>query len=232
MNSTLPTIDVPLGSTWSSWLLYEGLYYIGLPLFHLGFSLRYEGGKNVPKNGPALIVANHQSFFDPWLVGMATSRHLVYLARKTLFKNPHFAKIIRGLNAVPIDQEGVGKEGIKAVLDQLGRGHAVLVFPEGERCWDGQFHRLKPGIQLLIKRAPVPVVPVGIAGAFDAYPRTKKFPVPSPLFLPASARTLAVSVGKPLDGRELSELPRDRMLEVLFEKMSESVRRAEKLRRK
>src|SRR4029079_13154732 len=51
----------------------------------LGFSLRFEGGRNIPANGPALLIANHESFLDPIAVGLTTTRQLCYLARKTLF---------------------------------------------------------------------------------------------------------------------------------------------------
>src|SRR5262245_47878169 len=85
----------------------------------VGFSLRMEGQRHIPTKGPALLIANHQSFLDPVLVAMASPRHLCFLARKTLFRRPAFAWLIDSLNAVPVDQEGVGKEGLKVVLQQL-----------------------------------------------------------------------------------------------------------------
>src|SRR5271165_2479769 len=109
---------------------YNVVHAAGMAGFALGFSFRFEGTRNVPKSGPVLVIANHQSFLDPWIVGIAVKRHLTYLARKTLFKNPVFAQLIRSVNAVPIDQEGVSKEGLKTVIDQLREGKAVLVFPE------------------------------------------------------------------------------------------------------
>src|SRR3954467_10758500 len=94
-----------------------------------GCSIRTEGGRHVPRKGPALLIANHQSYLDPVLVGMASPRHLCFLARKTLFRHRVFAWLIRSLHAVPVDQEGVAKEGLKAILRQLEAGQAVLVFP-------------------------------------------------------------------------------------------------------
>jgi cytidylate kinase len=67
----------------------------------LGFSLRMQGERNMPKHGPALLIANHQSFLDPILCGLIARRPMVYLARKTLFTNRFGAAIIRSLNAVP-----------------------------------------------------------------------------------------------------------------------------------
>jgi len=91
---------------------------------------------------------------------------------------------------------------------------------------------LKPGIQLLIKRTRAPIVPVGIAGAFDAFPRSRKIPRFSPLFMPAGRGTMAVSVGPPLDARHYLELPRDKLLVELQQAIQAMKDRAERLRRK
>jgi cytidylate kinase len=222
--------------TWmeTSWfrLWHETCYVAYFATMTLGFSLRIQGQHNMPKHGPALLIANHQSFLDPILCGLAARRPMVYLARKTLFKNRYAAAIIRSLNAVPIDQEGVGKEGIRTILDQLKLGKAVVVYPEGERTPHGKMQALKPGIHLLIKRAQAPIVPVGIAGAFDAMPRWAWLPTPAPLFWPAAKGTLSISLGQPLEARLYAEMPRERALQELFEKINAEQQRAEQLRRR
>jgi 1-acyl-sn-glycerol-3-phosphate acyltransferase len=195
-------------------------------------SLRGEGNHHVPASGPALLVANHQSFIDPVLLGLTTPRRLCYLARKTLFKKPLFAWLIRSLRAIPIDQESVGKDGIKAILAALQTGEAVVVFPEGERTHDGTMSPLRPGVSLLIQRAKAPIVPVGLAGAFEFWPRTRKLPRLAPLFFPANGHAMAFSVGPPLDPARLATLPREQALGVLFEAIHRQQLRAERLRRK
>ncbi len=186
----------------------------------------------MPTTGPALLIANHQSFFDPPLVGLVAKRPLVYLARKTLFRNRFFSAFIRSLNAVPIDQEGVGKEGIRTIAEQLQLGRPVLVFPEGERTHNGSLGPLKPGIHLLIKRVQAPIVPVGIAGAFDAWPRSRRLPSFAPLCFPAMPGTIAVSMGKPVHSADFAEKPRQQVLSELFELIRAEHERAEKIRRK
>jgi 1-acyl-sn-glycerol-3-phosphate acyltransferase len=197
----------------------------------LGFSLRFEGGRNIPAQGPALLIANHESFLDPIAVGLTTTRQLCYLARKSLF-TPGFGWFLRSVGCVPVNQDGIAKEGLKTILRLLGQGRAVLVFPEGERTITGEMNPLKPGIQLLIKRTQAPIVPVGIAGAFEAFPRTRKVPRLSPLFMPAGKGTIAVSVGQPLDARHYLELPRAQMLIELQQAIQAMKDRAEHLRRK
>lgn len=218
--------------TWLSERFYDLTYLTGQVLFGLGFSFRWRGTENVPQSGPLLVVANHQSFFDPWIVGMAVKRHLTYLARKTLFRHPLFRQVIQALNAVPIDQEGVAKEGLKTVVEQLRLGKAVLVFPEGTRTPDGQLHELQPGVHLIIRRAMPTILPVGIAGAYHAWPIWRKYPIPAPLFMPAGKGTIAVVVGRPIASERLAELRREEALPALLEEIRRVHRAAEKLRRK
>jgi 1-acyl-sn-glycerol-3-phosphate acyltransferase len=185
----------------------------------------------VPTSGPLLVLANHQSMFDPVLVGLASRRYLSYLARKNLFEQPVLAPLIRSLNAIPIDR-GLGKDGIQAVLDALGQGQAVLMFPEGERTHNGEVQPLKPGVSLLIKRLNCPIVPVGIAGAFAAWSRFTKIPHPSPLFLPPGASTIAVSVGRPIDPARYKGKARDAMMVDLYSELVKQYSAAERRRRK
>ncbi len=218
--------------SWLSFGMYEATYGFSTIAGILGFSLRIRGTRNVPRSGPVLLIANHQSFFDPVLIGLAARRHLSYLARASLFRNAAFAWLIRMHNAVPIHHHGLGIEGLRTVLGLLEGGQAVVVFPEGERTRDGALHELQPGIQLLIRRAQAPVVPVGIAGAYDSWPHGRKLPLPAPLFLPAWDATIAVAVGRPLDARQLGELPRQQLLNELFEAMKAMHEEANCLRRK
>ncbi|MCI0680954.1 MAG: 1-acyl-sn-glycerol-3-phosphate acyltransferase [Gemmataceae bacterium] len=221
-----------LAGTWSARLWYNFCYLLQANLFTIGFSLRIEGAQHVPRSGPVLVVANHQSFLDPVALGLAFPRRLIYLARKGLFDHPVFAWLIRSLNAVPIDQDGVGKEGIRTVLEQLKLGKAVLLFPEGERTSTGHMVPLKPGVHLLIKRARAPIIPIGLAGAFDAWPRRHTLPIPAPLFWPPWEGTIAVSIGPALDPDRLASLPRGQALEELFAAIAAAKKRAEKLRRR
>jgi 1-acyl-sn-glycerol-3-phosphate acyltransferase len=214
-----------------SWLLYEIGYWMSITGLTLGFSYRSEGRHNIPRSGPALLIANHQSFFDPTIVGSATRRHLCFLARKTLFRG-WFGRLIRRLNAIAVDQEGVAKEGLKTILEQLKAGQAVLVFPEGERTGTGEVQPLKPGILLLIKRISVPIVPIGIAGAFDALPRTRHWPKLSPLFLPPTGADIAVSVGAPIPAERYRDMSREQVLTELYNELKRGKERAERLRRK
>jgi 1-acyl-sn-glycerol-3-phosphate acyltransferase len=157
--------------------IYRLSRWIARRVLRTNFNAKIEGAEKVPKIGPVLLVANHQSYIDPPLIG-AFIRHrtLSFLARAGLFKFKPVGWLIRSLNSVPI-QENAGDVGaMKEILRRLDAGHAVLVFPEGSRTFDGAMVPFKRGVSLLIKRAKCPVVPIAIEGAFDAWPRTATWP--------------------------------------------------------
>lgn len=210
---------------------YDCVYWSSFTFFTFGFSYRREGWWNVPREGPLLVLANHQSMFDPVLVGLASRRYLSYLARKNLFEQPLLAPLIRSLNAIPIDR-GLGKDGIQAVLNALAQGQAVLIFPEGERTHTGEVQPLKPGVSLLIKRISCPIVPVGIAGAFEAWGRQRKLPRFSPLYNLPGPGTIAISVGRPIMPGRFQHMDRDQMMTELHQELVNQLASAECLRRK
>jgi 1-acyl-sn-glycerol-3-phosphate acyltransferase len=195
------------------------------------FSLRTHGGQYIPRSGPLLILANHQSFFDPVLAGLGIPRYIRWVARQTLHKNRYLAALINSLRAIPIEHHGYSREGLQAITDALEAGNCVGMFPEGTRTPDGEVKEFKPGLSLIIKRTKAPIVPVGIAGAFAAWPRTTKLPRPSPIFMPPTNRTIGVSVGRPIDPTKFAKTPREKMLEELRQAVCEEKERAERLRR-
>ena len=115
----------------------------------LAYRVRYYGRENIPTSGGVLVVSNHQSHFDPPLVGMGVPRQMNYLARDTLFRFAPLGRLIHSVNAIPIDREGVGLSGIKESLRRLKRGEMLLVFPEGTRSRDGKIAPFRPGFTAL-----------------------------------------------------------------------------------
>lgn len=196
--------------------------------FTFGFSFRCVGSRNMPKSGPVLVLANHESYFDPLAVGLAVRRRLYYLARKTLFKEGVFGKYLRSVGCVPVDQVGVAKEGLRASVELLQAGKPLLVFPEGERTWTGQMQGFKAGITLVLRRVQPTIVPVGVAGAFELYPRTAKIPRLAPCLLGPG---ISASVGKPISPSEYARMDREPLLDFLFQRVQAEVNNAEKIGR-
>ncbi len=140
------------------------------------YHVRYSGWHNIPAEGGVLVVSNHQSHLDPPLVGIGCPRPMSFMARETLFRFAPFGWMIHSVGAFPIDREGSGLKGIKEALKRLKRGEMVLVFPEGTRTRDGQIAPFRPGFTTLAVRSKAAILPVAIDGAYEAFPRSKKFP--------------------------------------------------------
>jgi 1-acyl-sn-glycerol-3-phosphate acyltransferase len=141
------------------------------PFSDLWFDLKVYGVHKVPKRGGVLIVSNHQSFLDPMLFACKLPRPLSFFAKSELFENKYFGAFIRSLNAFPVRQ-GEGDIGaVKEVIRRLHEGHALNVYPEGSRTFNGEIDKMQPGVGLMIRRAQVPVVPAVIDGSFQSWPR-------------------------------------------------------------
>lgn len=185
---------------------YEYLHIVLRLVTTLVFHIRCTGRHLVPRTGGALILSNHQSHLDPVLIGVACDRRLNYLARETLFRFAPFRLLIESLDAIPIDREGLGLSGLKETLRRLKREEMVLLFPEGTRSRDGEMASLKPGFSALARRAGVPLVPVGIDGAFQAWPRWQRVP---------GLATIHVVFGPPLLPSEIREYDERSLVEEI-----------------
>jgi 1-acyl-sn-glycerol-3-phosphate acyltransferase len=205
------------------------LYWLGWIGFRLFFAIyfrrRIEGAENVPKTGPVLFASNHASFLDPPLVGSSVRRQIHYLARDTLFTVPLFGWVLRQVNSVPVDREGGGASGLKAVLDTLNNGHPMILFPEGTRTKDGKLQAARSGIGLAVIKTTAAVVPVLILGSFEALNRYHSFPRP---------HKVTVRFGKPLDfsryRAEAKTCTKPRLKEIYQEVADEIMREIAALR--
>jgi len=146
--------------------------------------------ERVPKKGAALLVANHSSYLDPPLAGIAIPRKLHFLARNTLFGNVFSRWFFKKLNCVAVNRERMDLATFRHVISQLEKGEIVVMFPEGTRSESGDLQEGKIGTGMIIHHAKVPVVPCYIEGASKALPKGVFFPHPA---------KIRVIYGNPLD---------------------------------
>jgi 1-acyl-sn-glycerol-3-phosphate acyltransferase len=158
------------------------IYRLGWIFFRVSYALylrsRAFNPERVPQTGAVILASNHASILDPPLVGIHLSRECTFLARDTLFNVAPVRWLLLNWQAIPIDRSGGGAAGMKRILDALGRGRAVILFPEGTRTRDGQLQPGRSGIGLLAIKSKAPVVPVRVWGTFEAMGRGVHFPKP------------------------------------------------------
>jgi 1-acyl-sn-glycerol-3-phosphate acyltransferase len=147
-------------------------------VLRLWFRLRVSGRENIPRHGPAIIAPNHKNFLDPFFVGIATDRHVRYMAKAELFNGVLGGLVLR-LGAFPVRRGGADTEAIETARAILAAGGVVVVFPEGTRVEApdalGSPHH---GAGRLALETGTPIVPAAITGTSHlwrgALPRLKR----------------------------------------------------------
>jgi len=138
---------------------YQFCRFICFLTFQILWRLEVKGQKNVPRRGALILAANHKSYADPPLVGVALPRVAHYLAKRSLFKFPPIGWLLKVWHSHPISRAG-GAEAIKDAVDLMEEGDALIVFPEGKRIRGEEFGQPKPGVGMLAMATKTPVIPV------------------------------------------------------------------------
>jgi 1-acyl-sn-glycerol-3-phosphate acyltransferase len=146
-------------------------YHLSRVLAQIFFRFRILHRERMIQTGPVILAMNHQSYFDPPLAGNACDRPIYFLARRSLLKVPILGRILPKLNVIPVNQEGIDRSALKALIQVVRAGNGALVFPEGSRTLDGKLQPGAAGIGLVIAKTLAPVVPMRIFGAHEALPR-------------------------------------------------------------
>lgn len=123
------------------------------------------GRQHVPARGGVIVASNHVSFWDPPMVGAATSRELHFLAKSELFRTPVLGPLIASVNAIPIRRGMADLTGMARALEVLKRGDALLMFPEGTRIRGGELGAARPGVGMLAVHSDAHIVPAYISGS-------------------------------------------------------------------
>ena len=127
--------------------------------------LKIYGKENIPRKGAFLLVSNHKSNNDPFVLAAATNRQISFMGKDKLFKHPVANLVMRGLKAFPVDREGDPREVLNQAVNILKAGRPTAMFPEGTRNReDDSLADFKKGAALVAIRAGVPLLPVAILG--------------------------------------------------------------------
>jgi len=146
-------------------------YHLSRLIGRLFFRLRIIHRERMIQAGSVILAMNHQSYLDPPFAGTTCDRAIYFLAKRTLIDVPVLGWLLPKLNVIPVNQEGIDRSALKALIRVLKSGNAALVFPEGARTLDGDLQPAQPGLGLVIAKTLAPVVPMRIFGAHESLPR-------------------------------------------------------------
>ena len=195
--------------------------------FILLYRYRRRGLKHVPRTGPVMFLANHQSNYDPAIVGtLVGDRPFLGIARAGLFSSRLLSIFLHQFGAIEIKRGESDIRAIRTAIKELNAGRCVLLFPEGTRSPDGTIGEFKRGLWLLIKKCKVPVLPVGIEGSFDAWKIGTK---------PKLRGYIETEAGPPIESDELLAMGEEAGLEFIrstIEELRSQCRRRIDLRSK
>ena len=140
---------------------------------NLLYRLKVVGGGKIPAEGPAILVANHVSFVDWLIFASVSARPVRFVMTHEYFKLPLIRFLFRDAKVIPIAPGRVDAElrerAYDRIAEELEEGELVFVFPEGEITRDGELRPFRPGIERIVDRTPVPVVPMALVGMWGSF---------------------------------------------------------------
>ena len=166
---------------------------IATPLYRILWRVRVEGGERLPRQGPAILAANHVSFFDSVVLIMTVRRTLSFVGKVEYLDSWTTRRLLPALGMIPVDR-GDGRRAIAALklaAGVLNAGSMFAIYPEGTRSPDGALRSGHTGVAYLSMATGVPIVPAGIVGTNRVQPPGTRVPRPF--------RPVTVRFGSPID---------------------------------
>jgi 1-acyl-sn-glycerol-3-phosphate acyltransferase len=158
-----------LGRRW----LDGGLVAVVRTLMRVMYRLRGRGLQHVPATGPGLLVCNHVSFIDALIVAAMLRRPVRFVMDHRLYHAPVLHTLMRMCGVIPIASRHEDPALLDAAYDRIAErlsdGELVAVFPEGQITRDGELNEFRRGVERIVARSPVPVVPLAVRGLWGSF---------------------------------------------------------------
>jgi 1-acyl-sn-glycerol-3-phosphate acyltransferase len=142
-------------------------------LVNVMYRIKVRGLELIPETGPVLIVCNHVSFMDPLVIGGSVRRPVRFVMDHNIFKIPVLSFIFRTARAIPIAPGHEDPTALQRAFDridaELAEGEVVCIFPEGKLTKHGELNEFKKGVEKILERRPVPVVPMALRGLYGSF---------------------------------------------------------------
>jgi 1-acyl-sn-glycerol-3-phosphate acyltransferase len=153
-------------------MAYWALKIILTPLLRLAFGVRSHGVRNVPRHGPVVLAANHQSFMDSIFLPLVVRRRVTFVAKAEYFESKKTAWFFRAVGMIPLKRGGgpASARALAAAREVLEGGGVLGIYPEGTRSPDGRLYKGHTGAARLAMQCHAPVVPVALFGTAAVQP--------------------------------------------------------------
>ncbi len=149
------------------------LHFIVWVMIHTIYRVRPERLDRIPEDGPAILVCNHVSFVDPLIIMGSVRRPLRFVMYYKIYDVPFLNFLFRTARAIPIAPRQENAELLDKAYDriaaELEAGRLVCIFPEGRITRDGEIDTFQHGIERIVERTPVPVVPMALKGLWGSF---------------------------------------------------------------
>ena len=199
----------------TSWV-YELARIVLTPIAAVWYRLRVTGAEFVPAEGPAIIAPNHKSFYDSFFIGLATKRHLHFMAKTELFEGKKSARLLSGLGAFPVRRGTADPDALMTAQVHLEKGRVLAMFPEGTRHRDpATLREPRRGVGRLAIEAQAPIVPCAITGtdklfAWGWFPKPVKVQVSfAPAITPAELEATPEAAQELIENQVWPEVERE-----------------------
>lgn len=141
-------------------------------LSHTFYRVGKDGLHHVPPAGPAVLVCNHVAYSDPVVIAGAIRRPIRFVMDHRIFRTPLLGYFFRTMRSIPIAPARVDPETLEtayeAISSALRAGELVCIFPEGSLTRTGEIAEFKKGVERILERDPVPVVPMALQGLWGS----------------------------------------------------------------
>lgn len=152
-------------------LLLPVVRLIARPVIRALFSVDIKGLENIPKSGAAVLLSNHTSFMDSLILGVFPRRNIWFMAKNSEYKGKLLTWALRHARSFPVRRYTNDVQAVRNAIRVVRQGHILGIYPEGERTWDNSLLPFRDGTMRLVLALGMPVIPVGISGAYELMPR-------------------------------------------------------------
>ncbi|MES1190885.1 MAG: MFS transporter [Steroidobacter sp.] len=147
--------------------------FITWMLVHSIYRLQKRRVSYIPEEGAALLICNHLSFVDPLIIMAACPRPIRFVMDHNIFKLPLLRFAFRDAKAIPIAPAKEDAAALEQAYDEIAAalqaGELVAIFPEGGITRDGELQPFKSGVEKILARTPVPVIPMALQGLWGSF---------------------------------------------------------------